>query len=204
MNKLFIYISLSLLLLFPSCASRIIIPQTPLIISEPPSRNPGGSVSVGLVKLKRPLELGEKYGLSFSNQLAGAIDNGMALGCELSTSRVEIYKTQPNNPDVDILLVPENPFFEIGKGALSVEATISMDVKVIIKGQNKERGFLVEATGEPGQARPKRKVKISNLDYGLIGSKVLGNPAERAINDALFSFSIEFAQKISKLVESYE
>ena len=203
MKKNLLVSSLLFVIFAAGCVSNMLIPIHPLLVSETPSVSPDGSISIGLVKLQRPLDLGEKYGDVFSAHLAQALDNGMLAACKLVSSNVQVFERMTQNHDVDILLIPTNPFFEIGKRALGIKATLSMDVRVINKGEAKERGFLAEVSGYPNKARPKRQVKINNIKYGLIGSKVDGGSAEKAINSALFSFSIEFAQKVSKLVSQY-
>lgn len=190
----------ALILAAGGCASTIEVGKNPLIVSQPaesPKRLP---VTIGLVKLQRPLATEQKFDEPFPLHLANAIEAGMLAACRLVDPQASLVAP---GADVDILLIPSNPFFEVSQGTYDVEVTLSMDVRVIQKGDKNERGFLVESVGLPGPARPSREVELLGARWGLIGSRIPRSKLERAINQALFDFSVQFAEKTARRTERY-
>lgn len=199
MKKL-ILILFTILIMPWGCASLMMLPSQPIIVSQPPEVLPEGKLSIGLVRLERPLNFGKNYNETFLRDLADSLDTGMQSACKLITPDVSVFQAVPDSPDVDVLLIPTNVYFEMGKSKYSVEVTISMDVIMKIKGRTGKKGILIEAVGRPGGPRPKRQINIGGATWGLIGSKIKGDSHERAINYGLFNFSIKFAEKVESRV----
>jgi hypothetical protein len=181
----------------------MVVPRVPMVVSEPPATQVSAQPSIGIVLLPRPLVSESLYDERALGALADALDVGMVDACRLVSANVRVFDAEPKNADVDILLIPTNPFFQIGKGGYGTQVTLSMDVRIFFAGQKKERGMLVEAVTGPGADRPKRQVKIADKTYGLIGAKVTGSAIERAINKALFTFSVQFAQKLDSRAKRF-
>jgi hypothetical protein len=196
-------LAVSLLLqLAVGCASSVHVAKTPLQVSHFPDQPLTSPVSIGVVRLPRPIQVGHGFGSHFEEQLAESMENGMLTACRLINPMARFLETSEPG-QVDWMLVPSNPFFETGKSGYSVKVTVSVDVEVIRRGCEKPIGMLVEATGTPGGPRPAGEAEILGRRFGLIGWKNTGTPIERALNHSLFEFSLHFAEKLESRIRSY-
>ena len=191
-----------LILALIGCASPVHVARFPLQISEPPAQTAVQPVSIALVQLKRPLSVGQRFDEKFLRDFANGLENGLLQACRLVDPGARLVVAEQAG-QADLLLIPTNPYLDVGRGTYNIEVTLSMERRLIQKGQAQERGILVEAFGQPGAARPNRQIQVLSSTYGLIGARVPGSPLERAINHALFEFSITFAQKLAKHADRY-
>lgn len=185
------------------CASPVHVARYPLRISEPPASPPALSVSIGLVRLARPLSFDQPFDERFLALLADGLENGMLQACRLVDPGARLLSADQIG-NTDLVLIPANPFLEVGRGTYGPEVTLSMEIRLIQKGQEGEKGILVEVDGHPGPARPHRQVELLKTRYGLIGERIVGSQVERAVNNALFDFSVTFAEKVARRADRFE
>lgn len=191
-----------LLLALLGCKPVLYMTDQPLVVSKQPDAPVRLPVTVGLVKLKRPLKLSTVFYESFPAELAATLENGMLTACRIVDPGARLYDS-PKDADVDILLVPTNPYFEVGHSTYDVQVVISLELMVHQKGDSTTRGILVEVTGDPEGRRPLEEVELFGIKYGLIGGIAPGSKLERALNYGLFNFSVEFLRKLTFRAHKY-
>ena len=184
------------------CAKGTFVPTHPIHVSTRTSESPEVGVRIGIAKINLANESKKGDRSEFISDLVVALENGMLEACRLIDPMAN-FATPENAGNFDMFLQPDNPYFEVEKTTYGFSVLLSMEVRLAQKGQDRERGILIDAKGNPIGHRPHAMLTLFGNKFGMIGIRIPGSPLERAINDALFNFSMKFAQKLEKRVERY-
>lgn len=198
-KRIWVIISLAVL---SGCIKSTFIPTHPIHLGTQSATAVNTGVRIGLAKIQTADNSKNEDRRIFMQDIGIALENGMLEACRLIDPKAR-FADPKDAGEFDLFLIPDNPYYEVEKNTYGFSVMISMEVILTQKGQNRKRGILIDVQGHPLTSRPHRMIKIFNTDYGLVGVRVPGNPMERAINNALFNFSIKFAKNLEKRVKRF-
>ena len=182
------------------CRAAIQYPAHPLRIAELPEKLPENNLSIGIFAVSGEIQAKNNLDRDMLKPIVKGMQQGMIEACRLFTSNVTVLGPGQTG-DFDILLIPTNPYIDISESALGTKTTLSVDVNVQIRGNDRERGFLVEAEGYPGPLRPASQLTVLGITYGLTAERIGNTRFERSLNATVFQFSLEFAKRLEKQVQ---